>query len=192
MSRAGASARALPVTVRPDGAGSRCNRRLDFKTEMGGSQPPSCHYTRQHHHGYRGKPHLDFRPRLISVSSPATTFGAVLSGFGVSDTRDLCAPDLLFCCMALFDLFSKRQRRLRGEASDVYVYDSVPAPLRVQVVQILRDAIGPTGEYRNEANSIWTFIHKTLAREYGEFQLGSGRSHEAAVTELYRVRWTVS
>jgi len=49
--------------------------------------------------------------------------------------------------MPIFDLFSKRQKRLRGDVPDVFVYDDVPQPLRVQLVQILQDGIGPDQEY---------------------------------------------
>lgn len=38
--------------------------------------------------------------------------------------------------MGMFDLFSKRQKRLRGEVPDVFVYDKVPPGLRVQIVHI--------------------------------------------------------
>jgi len=87
--------------------------------------------------------------------------------------------------MAVFDLFSKRQRRLRGEVPDVYVYDSIPEAFRVQCVQILQDAIGPTGTYSKNATQNWELIHDTLAREYGEFQLASGRTHEEAATRFF-------
>lgn len=86
--------------------------------------------------------------------------------------------------MALFDLFSKRQRRLRGDAPDVYQYDSVSSPLRVQIVHILREAIGQTGQYHHRANGAWRFIHDSLAREYGEFQLAEGSTHEEAATRF--------
>ncbi|MDD5586025.1 MAG: hypothetical protein PHY92_03585 [Alphaproteobacteria bacterium] len=45
--------------------------------------------------------------------------------------------------MAVVDLFSKRKRReeMAGE-QEIYVYDKVPHHLRVQIVHILRDAIG--------------------------------------------------
>ena len=43
--------------------------------------------------------------------------------------------------MGIFDLFSKRQKRLRGEAPDVYTYDEIPEPLRVQIVHIFRDIL---------------------------------------------------
>ena len=44
--------------------------------------------------------------------------------------------------MAISNLFSKRQRRQRGEMPDVYQYEDIPHPLRVQLVHILRDALG--------------------------------------------------
>lgn len=34
--------------------------------------------------------------------------------------------------MAILDIFSKRQARLRGEVPDMYRYDEVPQKLRVQ------------------------------------------------------------
>ena len=44
--------------------------------------------------------------------------------------------------MAVSDLFSKRQKRLRGEVPDVYQYDDIPSPLRVQIAYIIKDALG--------------------------------------------------
>ena len=44
--------------------------------------------------------------------------------------------------MAIFDLFSKRQKKLRGEAPDVYSYDEIPNALRVQIVHIWQDVLG--------------------------------------------------
>ena len=62
--------------------------------------------------------------------------------------------------MAIFELFSKRQKRLRGEMPDVYVYDDLPYPLRVQIVHIWKDTL-----YQCES------IVNTLCREYGVFRL---------------------
>jgi len=73
--------------------------------------------------------------------------------------------------MPIFDLFSKRQKRLRGDVPDVFVYDDVPQPLRVQLVQILQDGIGPDQEYLQ----FYSGIHKTLCREYGVFSLTKER-----------------
>lgn len=76
--------------------------------------------------------------------------------------------------MAVYELFSKRQKRLRGELPDVYQYEHIPRPLRVQIVHIIRDAMGDPRE-QSTFNS-FQLIHNTLCREYGKFAL----SEEAA------------
>lgn len=73
--------------------------------------------------------------------------------------------------MAIFDLFSKRQKRLRGELPEVYTYDAVPGVLRVQIVHIIRDAIGEDSYHGHEATRIYSLINDTLCREYGVFTL---------------------
>lgn len=76
--------------------------------------------------------------------------------------------------MAIFDLFSKRQKRLQGDIPDVYVYDEVPHPLRVQLVQIIQDGIGTEEGARNET-LLYSEIHKILCREYGVFTLSENQ-----------------
>ena len=71
--------------------------------------------------------------------------------------------------MVVFDIYSKRQKRLRGELPDVYQYDTLPQPFRVQVVHILRDCLGQAGEYFS--SKYYERIHEVLAKEYGVFQL---------------------
>ena len=79
--------------------------------------------------------------------------------------------------MAIFDIYSKRRRRLRGEIPDVYQYDNMPPPFRVQVVNILQDVLGVTtargGIHLSfDPTEKWfNAIYKSLAREYGVFQL---------------------
>ena len=78
--------------------------------------------------------------------------------------------------MAIFDLFSKRQKRLRGEVPDIYSYDNLPQQFRVQIVHIIQEAIGTTSfRYRDSlvSESVYQFIHRTLCREYGVFSLGT-------------------
>jgi len=82
--------------------------------------------------------------------------------------------------MAIFDLFSKRQKKLRGEIPDVYTYDNVPESLRVQIVHIWKDSLGNDVEYHDEYKGVhgsYKFLVETLCREYGLFQLTTKRSH---------------
>lgn len=73
--------------------------------------------------------------------------------------------------MAVAKLFSKRQRELRGETLDVYVYDDIPVGLRVQMVQIAREIIGLGGAYSGRSESAYKAIVEALRREYGVFLL---------------------
>ncbi|MEI6746756.1 MAG: hypothetical protein WCL34_12410 [Methylococcaceae bacterium] len=73
--------------------------------------------------------------------------------------------------MAIIDLFSKRQKRLRGEYPDVYVYDELPRAFRVQVIHIIKGAIGSSCN----SNKIYQVIHDILCQEYGEFRLSDDR-----------------
>lgn len=74
--------------------------------------------------------------------------------------------------MATFDLFSKRQKRLRGDVPDVYTYDGIPNPLRVQIVHIWTDTLGNGSQwYEGQVRHAYEFIVNTLCREYGVFKL---------------------
>lgn len=73
--------------------------------------------------------------------------------------------------MGVFDLFSKRQRKARGEVPDVYVYDKLPQELRVQIVHIITDAFGTDNFRTRNAASAYEFVKTTLCREYGLFEL---------------------
>jgi hypothetical protein len=85
--------------------------------------------------------------------------------------------------MPVFDLFSKRQKRQRGVKPDVYTYDNLPADFRVQIVHIIRDAIGSGSLYEGTpAFHYYQYIHQTLCREYGVFSLDPHcRSNDEAV-----------
>jgi hypothetical protein len=73
--------------------------------------------------------------------------------------------------MGVFDLFSKRQKRARGEMPDVYVYDVLPQSLRVQIVHIVSDALGVDNYGSDHAQHAYEFIKQALCREYGQFEL---------------------
>jgi hypothetical protein len=73
--------------------------------------------------------------------------------------------------MPSLDIFSKRQKKLRGEIPDVYTYDEIPQPLRVQIIHIWKDAVGNINLYESQAGQVYREIYKTLCREYGVFYL---------------------
>ena len=78
--------------------------------------------------------------------------------------------------MKIYELFSKRQKRLRNEVPDVYQYEDIPQGLRVQVVHIWRDVLGEIerGSWglQGAAYEAYQDIHEALCREYGVFALG--------------------
>ncbi len=73
--------------------------------------------------------------------------------------------------MGILDLFSKRERRARGEVPDVYVYDKLPEKLRVQIVHIVKDAFGQDRYSSDYAAKAYEFVKQSLCREYGRFEL---------------------
>ncbi|HBC5016309.1 STM4504/CBY_0614 family protein [Proteus mirabilis] len=81
--------------------------------------------------------------------------------------------------MAIFDIYSKRQKKLRGEISDVYSYDKIPNKLRVQIIHIINNTIGKCETHFEIKNylththsySIYKMICEILRSEYGMFEL---------------------
>jgi len=81
--------------------------------------------------------------------------------------------------LAITELFSTRQKKLRGEVSDVYQYDVIGTRLKTQIIHIVRDTLGEEYYYNtvgakgcNEPSyGFYEYIHKTLCREYGLFTL---------------------
>lgn len=66
--------------------------------------------------------------------------------------------------MGIFETYTKRLKKQNGKSRDVYKYDSIPQPLKVQIIHIWKDTIG-----NNEKG--WEYIHDSLARENGVFDL---------------------
>ena len=74
--------------------------------------------------------------------------------------------------MPILDIFSKRQKKLRGETPDVYQYDRLPEPLRVQIIHIMDDVLGNQQQYIEvHVEKAYNFITDALCREYGVFRL---------------------
>lgn len=86
--------------------------------------------------------------------------------------------------MSVIDLFSKRQKRLRNEAPDIYQYAEIPMPLRVQIMGILRDILGEKMEYdQNSCRKYFGHINDCLCNEYGLLHL-SEEIHESADVQV--------
>jgi hypothetical protein len=82
--------------------------------------------------------------------------------------------------MALYDIYSKRQKRLRGEVSDVYVYDKIPQALRQQIIFIVNDFVESYGYEEVTVNTIYYWPENTLCREYGIRSLNGKYRHDNA------------
>ena len=78
--------------------------------------------------------------------------------------------------MPVSDIFSKRLKRLRGDTPDVYTYDDLPTPLRVQIAHIWKDTLGADNSDPH-VNEAYRFIVDTLKREYGVFELVEREKH---------------
>ncbi|MFO0129797.1 MAG: AbiJ-NTD4 domain-containing protein [Pseudanabaena sp.] len=87
--------------------------------------------------------------------------------------------------MTIFETFSKRQKRHRGDVPDVYVYEEISKSLRVQIVHIIRDTIGQGEPYSGYSpRDCYAYIHKSLCKEYGVFTLKEyARSDDEAVLD---------
>jgi hypothetical protein len=75
--------------------------------------------------------------------------------------------------MPIIDLYSKQKMRERGEVPDVFAYDEIPDALRVQIIHILWDALGPR-DSEGLARGDYEAIVSALCREYGVFKLSKG------------------
>lgn len=73
--------------------------------------------------------------------------------------------------MAILDLFSKRQKRARGQISDVYQYADISRELRVQVIHIVNETLGDTNQFYHGIADPYREMHTALCKELGVFQL---------------------
>lgn len=73
--------------------------------------------------------------------------------------------------MPVFDIFSRRKRTQSATQPDVYQYTEVPKSLRVQIVHILKDALGVDVVNGRADTAIYQACVDILRREYGVFSL---------------------
>ena len=91
-----------------------------------------------------------------------------------------------------YELFSKRQKRIRGEVPDVYQYKTIPHELRVQVFYIWQKVWGEVCYNSFEelqgnqlAMDAYSFIEATLREEYGVLTLGERDSLYEIVRDFF-------
>ena len=79
--------------------------------------------------------------------------------------------------MPIFETFAKRKKKAQNSGKPViYRYDELPTPFRVQVVHIWGQALD-LSPYDSFAKDCWEYIHDTLAKEMGVFELLPNSGH---------------
>lgn len=86
--------------------------------------------------------------------------------------------------MAIHDLFSKRQRRARGEVPDVFSYAPIPHAFRVQVLHIWDEAFGNDSRYGNDKAMMFSGMRTLIAKEYGTYILSRHGQYATAEEDL--------
>ena len=81
--------------------------------------------------------------------------------------------------MPIYDIYSKRLRKMNGDVPEVYAYDDLPNRLRVQIAQIWTECLGKPNIYTavrgRKIDECYKNIVKILHREYGVNELPSRR-----------------
>jgi hypothetical protein len=87
--------------------------------------------------------------------------------------------------MPILNIFSRRVKQKRGDVPDVYQYTDLPNEFRVQVVHILRDALGESNSSLSQMKEVFKVIHDSLCREYGVFYLSDEARHSDFRTAVF-------
>jgi len=83
--------------------------------------------------------------------------------------------------MPTYNLFSKRQKALNSEPTDILSYDILPDALRVQIIHILTDGLGKIqddGYFNPYVDEAYRTLCAILCREYGLFSLNGSHPSE--------------
>lgn len=96
--------------------------------------------------------------------------------------------------MPIFDIFSRRQQRAARQTPDVFTYDEIPHPLRVQILHALDDATQRIYErtipgYRivgTEGEDCFAQACLVLRRELGTGRLTAGSLRQALTARCSR------
>jgi hypothetical protein len=86
----------------------------------------------------------------------------------------------------VYETFTRRRRKERGDRIDVFQYETVPPTLKVQILQIFAEISGV--HYRNTGQNQWNAIRDIMRREKGVFELypaGERLGSEREVTQWF-------
>ena len=78
--------------------------------------------------------------------------------------------------MPIWDIYSKRGKQL----PDVYQFETLPAPLRVQIQRIIRNMFTPLGKLTANPR-MYSILHEALAQEHGLSVLADGTDARSRV-----------
>jgi hypothetical protein len=77
----------------------------------------------------------------------------------------------------MYETYSQRQKRSRGEMPDVYVYNYIPQRLRKQIIYIWDDTLGNEC-FKPNIYEWYKFILNTIYREHGCLPFNGDPSEE--------------
>lgn len=88
--------------------------------------------------------------------------------------------------MAIYELYSKRQKRLRDGVPDVFQYTDFPESLRNQLLLIFSDVIGEGYRYNffSPSGAFYQSVDRVLCREYGSSKRSVSEEASAAAVHL--------
>jgi hypothetical protein len=71
----------------------------------------------------------------------------------------------------IFDTYSKRQKAAKGDGQEVYLYDEIPPPLRIQIIYLWYGSLGNKENYYDatgeSVRKAYQYIVKILRQEMG-------------------------
>jgi hypothetical protein len=88
--------------------------------------------------------------------------------------------------MGIVNLYSKQQKALTSLPPGVYRHDSLPKPLRVQIVHIWDEAIGTNAHPLSFAERLFESVRDTLRKEYRVFKLTNTRPPQLLYPRSFR------
>lgn len=78
--------------------------------------------------------------------------------------------------MAIFDLYSKRMKKLKNKETDIYTYNKISRKLKTQIIIVFDEVMNIRfNTYYNKNDKLkklYFLIHHILKKEYGVFNIG--------------------